>query len=219
MRHRTSVSDTDPFSVRVLVAATEIFKTLVGNVYPGSMRSLGVRGHGQSVPNQHIKWTTPGWTSDFYRVRSARSCGPALASREQGPFGNIFESQRAPRNSIANGLRWSTPTPTPRCRCKTRCGDSMHCLDEFSARICGGWRRATLVEATAILEPAVGIIAKEIRRANRAIGPCRRLRLVVKIWKWELVRLRKSFHIVKGVSGIGRAVIRANGRKADAFCH
>jgi hypothetical protein len=36
----------------------------------------------------------------------------------------------------------------------------MHGLDEFSARICGGWSRATFVEAAAILELPVGILAK-----------------------------------------------------------
>src|SRR6267154_2334786 len=76
-----------------------------------------------------------------------------------------------------------------------------------------------VLEGSAILELAVGIVTEEVRRTDRPIRPCDCLRLVVKIGKREIMSLRETLHILKRVFGIVRSIVRANRRKAHALRH
>ena len=81
----------------------------------------------------------------------------------------------------------------------------------------GGGVVAALVETAPVFEFARAVIAKEIWRADRAIGARDLLRLVVQIGKGEAMRLRELLHLVEGVVGIGIGVVRADAGEADAL--
>src|SRR5262249_22215610 len=94
-----------------------------------------------------------------------------------------------------------------------------HSVDKLSGRSRARRSRAAFVEPATILELAVSIVTEEVRRTDRPIRPCDRLRLIVKIGKREIMSLRETLHILKRVFGVARSIIRANRRKADALRH
>src|SRR6476620_5724673 len=72
-----------------------------------------------------------------------------------------------------------------------------HGLDKLSGRLRARRSCAAFVEPAAILEPAAGIVTEEVRRTDRPIRPRDCLRLVVEVWKREIMSLREMLHILK----------------------
>src|SRR3974377_714249 len=82
-------------------------------------------------------------------------------------------------------------------RCHTGGRNRTHSLDKLSGRPRPKRSRAALVEPAAILELARGIVTEEVRRTDRPVRPSDCLRLVVEVWKREIMSLGEAFHILK----------------------
>src|SRR5271166_6889951 len=66
-------------------------------------------------------------------------------------------------------------------------GDGAHGLEELAARAGRGRRGAAFVEAAAIFELEVAVVAEEIGRAQRAIGARNVLGFVMKVGELEIM--------------------------------
>ena len=131
-----------------------------------------------------------------------------LAAAGGGPSTSRATNSRLPLDRTADGRRLIL-------RRHAGGRDGPHGLDKLPPR--PRWKRPgpAFVEAAPVFQLELPVIAKIIRRADRAIGAGHGLALIVKIGKRQFVQACEEFHIGEGILRIVFGIIRANRGEAE----
>ena len=157
----------------------------------------------------------------------APSAARASRGRQADAVGGARDQDMLAVHAVLQAMRWryaafhlmEQPTDGTCSGGRLAGRDGAHGLDQLATRGRGYRCGAALVEAAAIPELALLVVAEEIRRADRAVGPRHRLVLVVQVRKRETVRLGEALHVGEGVLRIGLRIVGADRREADTLSH